>query len=49
LSSEQIGREIYYQVQTKKLKEVSDWIEPFKAMWETKFTQLDKVLKQIKK
>jgi len=37
LSYKQIGREIYYEVQAKKLKEVSDWIEPFKAMWETKF------------
>jgi DNA-binding transcriptional ArsR family regulator len=29
------GRERYYQIHPKKLKEVSDWVEPFRRMWET--------------
>ena len=34
VTSEQKGREIYYQIHPKKLKEVADWIEPFQKMWE---------------
>jgi len=43
------GREIYYHCNPNKMKEVADFIEPFRQMWETKFNQLDKVLKKIKK
>jgi DNA-binding transcriptional ArsR family regulator len=45
---EQTGREIYYQFNPKKMKEVSDYIEPLRQMWETKFHQLDKVLSTMK-
>jgi DNA-binding transcriptional ArsR family regulator len=42
------GREIYYHINPKKMKEVADWIEPFKKMWESRFDQLDKVLIKMK-
>ena len=42
------GREYYYSIQAKKLAEVDDWLQPFRKMWDDKFSQLDKVLKQIK-
>jgi hypothetical protein len=32
----------------KKLKEVADWVEPFRQMWESRFGQLDKVLTKLK-
>ncbi len=48
LVTTQIGRERYYQVRTKKLKDVADWIEPFKNLWESRFENLDTVLKAIK-
>lgn len=44
----QSGREIYYQVNAKKLKEIDDWLEPFRELWETRFNQLDVVLKTLK-
>ena len=28
------GREIYYHFNSKKLKEVDKWLQPFRAMWE---------------
>lgn len=49
LKQEQSGREIYYHFNAKKMKEVSDFVEPFRQMWEKKFNQLDKVLNKIKK
>ena len=41
---EQRGREIYYQLEVNKFKEMDKWIEQFRKIWETRFNQLDKVL-----
>ena len=49
VKQEQRGREIYYQLEVKKLKEMDRWIEQFRKLWETRFNQLDKVLSTIKK
>ena len=43
------GREIYYQLEIDKMKEIDRWIEQFRKIWETRFTQLDKVLSTLKK
>lgn len=48
VTTKQIGRERYYQIHPKKLKEVADWIEPFRQMWEHRFDKLDLVLTQLK-
>lgn len=48
VSQEQAGREIYYHFQPKKMKEISDWLEPFRQLWESRFDQLDEVLKKLK-
>jgi len=45
----QEGREIYYQLEFKKLKEVDKWLEQYRKLWETKFNQLDNVLATLKK
>ena len=43
------GREIYYQLEINKMKEIDKWLEQFKKVWENRFDQLDKVLSTIKK
>lgn len=48
LKSEKKGREIYYQLELKKLKEIDNWLSEFRKIWENKFTQLDIVLLKIK-
>ena len=48
LNATQTGREIYYQFNPSQLKEVADWLEPFKQMWESRFNQLDDVLLNLK-
>ncbi|RYD58631.1 MAG: ArsR family transcriptional regulator [Sphingobacteriales bacterium] len=46
---EQQGREIYYHLNAKKMKEVDKWLEQFRVLWDKKFSQLDDVLKNLKK
>ncbi|HEX6171088.1 MAG TPA: metalloregulator ArsR/SmtB family transcription factor [Chitinophagaceae bacterium] len=43
------GREIYYQLEIDKMKEIDKWIDQFRKIWETRFNQLDKVLSTLKK
>lgn len=45
---EQTGREIYYHFNPDKMKEVADFIEPFRQMWESRFSKLDDVLSNLK-
>ena len=49
VKQEQSGREIYYHFNPKKMKEIADWLEPFRQMWENRFSKLDNVLKELKK
>jgi DNA-binding transcriptional ArsR family regulator len=48
VKQEQQGREIYYQLEIKKMKEIDKWLEQFRKIWEDRFSQLDKVLSTIK-
>jgi DNA-binding transcriptional ArsR family regulator len=49
LAQKHEGREIYYSLEIKKMKEIDKWIDQFRKIWETRFNQLDKVLSTIKK
>ena len=42
------GREIYYQLEINKMKEVDKWLEQFRNIWEDRFNQLDHVLSKLK-
>lgn len=46
---EQNGREIYYSLEIEKMKEIDKWLNQFREIWETRFSQLDDVLSTIKK
>lgn len=48
VTTKQVGRERYYQIHPKKLKAVSDWVEPFRQMWENRFENLDKIFAKMK-
>ncbi|MGJ1420664.1 ArsR/SmtB family transcription factor [Sphingobacterium spiritivorum] len=48
LTSEQNGREITYQLNPYKIKEIADFIEPFRQMWEERFNKLEAIMKQYK-
>jgi len=48
VKAEHQGREIYYHLNPKKMKEIDKWLEQFRQLWETRFNQLDKVLHDLK-
>ncbi|SDE70430.1 transcriptional regulator, ArsR family [Mucilaginibacter pineti] len=45
LAQQQNGREIHYHINAKKMKEVADFIEPFRQMWDDRFNKLEAVMK----
>lgn len=44
---EQKGREIYYSLEIEKMKEIDRWLEQFRSIWESRFSQLDELFKQM--
>jgi len=49
IESNQQGREISYQIKIDKMKEIDKWLEQFRKIWESRFSQLDNVLLAIQK
>jgi len=48
LEQKQTGREIYYQTSAKSMKEIADFIEPFRRMWDDRFNKLESIMKDYK-
>lgn len=48
LQQEQSGREIFYHLNPQKMKEIADFIEPFRNMWDDRFNKLEAIMKQHK-
>ncbi len=48
LRQEQTGREIYYHLNPRKMKEIADFIEPFRTMWDDRFNKLESIMKKYK-
>ena len=45
LRQEQQGREITYHLNPEKMKEIADFIEPFRQLWEDRFDKLEAIMK----
>ena len=45
LAQTQTGREIHYHINAKKMKEVAEFIEPFRQMWDDRFNKLEAIMK----
>jgi DNA-binding transcriptional ArsR family regulator len=48
LKQDQNGREIYYHLNPKKMKEIADFIEPFQKLWDNRFSKLETIMKKYK-
>jgi DNA-binding transcriptional ArsR family regulator len=48
LEQEQNGREVYYHINAQIMKEVADFIEPFRKLWDDRFNKLESVMKKYK-
>lgn len=46
LQQEQKGREVYYHLNPQKMKEIADFVEPFRKMWDDRFNKLEAVMKR---
>ncbi len=42
------GREIYYELNPTKMKEIDKWLSLYRKIWESRFNQLDTVLLNLK-
>jgi len=49
LKQEQTGREIYYHLNPNKMKEIAEFIEPFRKIWDDRFNKLETIMKKYKK
>jgi len=49
VTQEQKGREIFYSLEIEKMKEIDEWLEQYRKIWETRLNQLDDLLATIKK
>ena len=48
LNQTQSGREIHYHFNAKKMKEIADFIEPFRKLWDDRFNKLETIMKKYK-
>ena len=49
VTQEQNGREIYYHFNPNKMKEIAEFIEPFRKMWDARFNKLETIMKKHKR
>ena len=47
VTQETRGREIYYQLEIDKMKEIDNWLQQFREIWEKRFNQLDDLLESM--
>src|SRR6186997_1842908 len=48
LDQEYNGREVYYHINAKKMKEIADFVEQFSQMWVDRFNKLENVMKKYR-
>lgn len=48
VTQEQRGREIYYSLEIDRMKEIDQWLEQYRKIWEGRYEQLDVLLAELK-
>lgn len=48
LEQEQNGREVLYHLNAAKMKEIADFVEPFRKLWDARFNKLESIMKKYK-
>ena len=48
VQQEQRGREIYYSLEIERMKEIDEWLEQYRKIWESRYEQLDTLLAELK-
>jgi DNA-binding transcriptional ArsR family regulator len=47
LTQTQSGREIYYHFNANKMKEIADWLDPYRKIWAGRLTAIDDILNDM--
>lgn len=47
LEQEQQGRAIFYSLNPIKMKEIADFVEPFRKLWDDRFNRLEDIMKSV--
>ncbi|QDH80708.1 winged helix-turn-helix transcriptional regulator [Echinicola soli] len=47
IDSNQKGREVLYEIKVDKMKEIDQWLEQFRKIWESRFNQLDNLIAKL--
>ena len=48
LKQEPNGREIHYHLNPARMKEIADFLEPFRKLWDDRFEKLETLMKKYK-
>ena len=48
IKQEQQGREMYYHFNPQKMKEIADFLEPFRKLWDDRFNKLEAIMTNYK-
>jgi len=48
LEPQQKGREIHYHLNPKKMKDLADFLDPFREMWDKRFDKLETVMNEYR-
>ncbi|KQX06262.1 helix-turn-helix transcriptional regulator [Flavobacterium sp. Root420] len=48
LQQTQNGREVHYTINAERMREVAEFIEPFRKMWDDRFNKLEDIMKNYK-
>lgn len=48
LKQEPAGREILYHLNPIKMKEIADFVEPFRKLWDDRFNKLESIMKNYR-
>jgi DNA-binding transcriptional ArsR family regulator len=47
ITSNQKGREIFYEIKIDKMKEIEKWLTQFRAIWQDRYNELDNLLSTL--
>lgn len=48
LKQQQTGREVHYHINARNMREIAEFIEPFRKMWDDRFNKLEAIMKKYK-
>jgi len=49
VTTKKVGRVRYCRIGARRLDEVTDWIKTYHQLWDARFSELDKVLEELKR